>query len=127
LAIVPFETDSEFHPSVDEEVDFISEFGDLRYVEGMPEPEVLKRWLLADNVLVDCGEPLGLVPMQRYAEAGLFSCGVSTTVSNLGRSDPEVTLGILPRGVIWLKKHYVPTPERHSQEYVPVELRDSLG
>lgn len=126
LAVVTFETESEFHPSVDEEVDFVSEFSDLRFIKGLPDPEVLKRWLVADNVLVDYGELLGLVPTKRYAEAGLFSCAPSITLSHLGRSAPTMSLGVLPRGVMWLKQNYVPTPARHRRDYVPEELRDSL-
>lgn len=126
LAFVRFETESEFHPSIDEEVDFISDFSDLRFIEGLPSPEVLLRWLIADNVLVDCSQPIGLVPTLRYAEAGLFRCGASYTLSDLGYSAPKVTLGLYPRGIMWLKKNYIPRPERHQWDYVPPELRDSL-
>lgn len=126
LAVVPYETDSEFHPSVDEEVDIFTEFGDLRFVEGLPAPEELKKWLEADNVLIDCGELLGPIPAQRYVEAGLFSCGVSITVSHRGSSVPAVSLRLLPRGVMWLKEHYVPTPERHRRDYIPPELLGSI-
>lgn len=104
----------------------IIEFEDLYDMENMPVPIKLREWLVADKVLVDCGKWLGLIPHLKFVEAGLFHCNMSNSYDVKGNRANYLSVTITLKGVAWLKKHYVPTPERHRCDYVPPEFRGPI-
>lgn len=124
LACVPFDLVRSTHPSITVEVGQLTSFEQLRDMEGMPDPTELQLWLIADNVLIECGDFLGLVPDVRYVQAGLFLRHVCQC--RCCDEEATVTVKLTPKGVMWVKKHYVPTPERHRVDFVPEDLRGPI-
>lgn len=124
LACVSFDLVRPTHPSITVEVRPLTSFEELRDIEGMPDPEALQRWLVTDRVLFECGDFLGLVPGDRYVQAGLFLCNVHSC--HCCDEDAFASVSLTPKGVMWIKKHYVPTPERHRHDYVPEDLRGPI-
>jgi hypothetical protein len=59
-----------------------------------------------------------------------FSPGADADLSGVapGCCDEEapVAVYLTPKGVMWVKKHYVPTPERHRVDFVPEDLRGPI-
>ena len=124
LAHVSFDMVRPSDPSITVEVGYLTPFEQLRDMEGMPDPDMLQRWLVADRVLFDCGDILGLVPDVRYVQAGLFYCNASPC--QCCDDDAFVSVMLTPKGVMWVKKQYVPTPERHRRDYIPEDLRGPI-
>ncbi len=122
LAHVSFETHCPCHPCITENLEIMTTFRDLSTIEGMPDPKELLKWLVADEVLVYWGGVVGFVPELRYVQEGLFICSPATFAQRNGDFVEGISTIMTPKGVMWLKENYVPTPERHRCGVVPEDL-----
>ena len=120
MALVEFQVSIE--DSTQDVEELLTNFYDLKKIEGLPKPFELLKMLVEDKVFEYCGELHEEVPMKRYVEEGLFLCFETTTENKYGPS-PYVGLKVTPKGIEWLREYYGPKAERHLSGMVPTKLK----